>query len=169
MWDGISCRSVSFGEGCLLYLFIHDILAFPRLFVRLPSKMSPPETYHHTPRNDGHDAHDGEVPMSLEDYAITRNGFLPEEPPVTRLPSVYYAPWESIMDTLSDSLTNRTLRSQVDQLPVLSTKLLAAEPEWRRAYLILTFLAHAYIWGGDVASEVTSNPPRSLISLEYSP
>ncbi|KAH6612273.1 hypothetical protein B0J18DRAFT_405203 [Chaetomium sp. MPI-SDFR-AT-0129] len=124
--------------------------------------MSPPETYHHNPHNDAHDG-EREVPMSLEDYAITRNGFLPEDPPLTRLPSAYYAPWESVMDTLSASLTKRTLRSQVDQLPVLSAKLLAAEPEWRRAYLVLIFLAHAYIWGGDTASEVL--PPQLTLPL----
>ncbi|KAK4139644.1 Indoleamine 2,3-dioxygenase [Dichotomopilus funicola] len=124
--------------------------------------MSPPETYHHNPHNDAHDG-ERELPLSLEDYAITRNGFLPEEAPLTRLPSIYYSPWESVMDTLSVSLTNRTLRSQVDQLPVLSTKLLAAEPEWRRAYLVLIFLAHAYIWGGDTASEIL--PPQLTLPL----
>jgi indoleamine 2,3-dioxygenase len=58
------------------------------------------------------------------------------------------------MDSLPRSLAEHTLRAQVDRLPILSTDHLATEPEWRRACVILGFLTHAYIWGGDSAAEV---------------
>lgn len=90
----------------------------------------------------------------LREYAISCNGFLPGEPPLERLPDAYYAPWESLVASLPASLERGTLRSQVDSLPVLSTARLVTEPEWRRAYVVLGFLAHAYIWGGDRAAEV---------------
>ena len=35
----------------------------------------------------------------------------------------------------------------ISQLPTLSTLYLETPPEKRRAYVILSFLAHGYIWG----------------------
>lgn len=87
-------------------------------------------------------------------YSITPNGFLPEQIPLRSLPDPYYGPWEALIQDLQTSLENRTLRSQVDQLPVLSIDQLVTKAEWRRAYVILSFLTHAYIWGGDRAVEV---------------
>lgn len=52
----------------------------------------------------------------------------------------------------------KRLRRIVDALPVLETDLLLTEAEWRRAYSILGFIAHGYIWGGDRPADV---------SLEY--
>ncbi|KAK4236846.1 hypothetical protein C8A03DRAFT_16544 [Achaetomium macrosporum] len=101
------------------------------------------------------------LPLSLEDYAVTSNGFLPAEPPLERLPSDYYSPWESLIESLPTSLAEQTLRSQVDRLPVLSTDHLASEQEWRRACVVLGFLAHAYIWGGDTPAEIL--PPQITI------
>lgn len=60
----------------------------------------------------------------------------------------------------------------VDALPILSTDLLLTEPEWRRAYSILGFIAHAYVWGGDTPSDVSlpypnaksnANSPRQIV------
>ncbi|KXX82984.1 Indoleamine 2,3-dioxygenase [Madurella mycetomatis] len=99
----------------------------------------------------------------LQEYAVTSNGFLPEAVPLDRLADPYYSPWESLIDSLSVFLEDRTLRSRVDQLPVLSTEHLATEAEWRRACVILGFLTHAYIWGGDKAAEIL--PPSITIPL----
>ncbi|AEO57284.1 hypothetical protein MYCTH_2303249 [Thermothelomyces thermophilus ATCC 42464] len=98
------------------------------------------------------------LPMPLNEYAVTSNGFLPEEPPLRKLPNPYYGPWELLVESLPNALASRTLRDQVHQLPILSTDRLTAEPEWRRACVILGFLAHAYIWGGDTAAETL--PPQ---------
>ena len=104
------------------------------------------------------------LPLSLDQYAITSNGFLPAEPPLRKLPNPYYGPWESLVESLPVFLANKTLRDQARKLPVLSAEYLVTEPEWRRACVVLGFLAHAYIWGGETASEVRS---PSLHHLRY--
>jgi len=68
---------------------------------------------------------------------------------LTRLPDPYYNKWEAIAANLQALVLSRRLRGVVDQLPVLSTIGLEHESEWRRAYSLLCFMAHAYIWGGD--------------------
>lgn len=91
----------------------------------------------------------------LEDYDISPiHGFLPEEPPLELLPNPYYDRWESIVRNLQGLLLSRRLRGVVDRLPILSTHRLRSEPEWRRAYSILAFITHAFIWGGDAPAEV---------------
>ncbi|KAL2182105.1 Indoleamine 2,3-dioxygenase [Thermothelomyces heterothallicus CBS 202.75] len=116
--------------------------------------MSPSETLTFNSRGASTEV----LPMPLNEYAVTSNGFLPEEPPLGKLPNPYYGPWESLVECLPDALASRTLRDQVHQLPILSTDRLTTEPEWRRACVILGFLAHAYIWGGDTAAETL--PPQ---------
>ncbi|KAF1983127.1 indoleamine 2,3-dioxygenase family protein [Aulographum hederae CBS 113979] len=84
----------------------------------------------------------------LSDYDVSAiHGFLPTETPLEQLPDPYYAPWETIIRNLQGLVLSRRLRGLVDTLPVLSTELLHTEPEWRRAYQVLAFIAHAYIWG----------------------
>ncbi|OLN94141.1 Indoleamine 2,3-dioxygenase 1 [Colletotrichum chlorophyti] len=99
----------------------------------------------------------------LRKYAITQNGFLPADAPLKVLPNLYYAPWEKIIQHLPELLKAGKLRRDVDALPVLSTDQLQDEAEWRRAYVILTFLTHAYVWGGDKAEEVL--PPSISVPL----
>ncbi|KAI1263735.1 Indoleamine 2,3-dioxygenase [Xylariaceae sp. FL1019] len=91
-------------------------------------------------------------------FSVTKNGFLPATQPMRRLPDNYYEPWEEIVESIPHLIRNNTIRSAVDVLPVLSTSRLSSETEWRRAYVILSFLTHGYIWGGDRPSEVL--PPQ---------
>lgn len=91
----------------------------------------------------------------LASFNVTSNGFLPSEEPLKFLPNSYYEPWELLIHNIQGLLANGTLRQRVEQLPVLSTDGLRTEPEWRRAYVILTLLTHAYVWGGDKAAEVS--------------
>jgi hypothetical protein len=104
----------------------------------------------------------GTVEELLEQFEISQHGFLPKDAPLGRLPDPYFAPWESLMQNLPDLLSSRTLRKHADQLPILSTTRLATDAEQRRAYVVLCFLAHAYIWGGDTASD--ASPPRPFYS-----
>ena len=86
----------------------------------------------------------------LEDYDVSElYGFLPSEYPLEVLPDSYYRPWENIIRNLQALILSKRLRGVVDDLPVLSTDFLQSDPEWRRAYLVLAFISHAYIWGGD--------------------
>jgi indoleamine 2,3-dioxygenase len=89
------------------------------------------------------------VPL-LSDYGISpTHGFLPDVLPLTRLPDPYYNKWEAIVANLQALVLSRRLRGVVGRLPVLSTIGLEHDAEWRRAYSLLCFIAHAYIWGGD--------------------
>jgi indoleamine 2,3-dioxygenase len=94
------------------------------------------------------------VPI-LGDYGISPEyGFLPAELPLSRLPDPYYNKWEAIVANLQGLILSKRLRGVIERLPVLSTAGLEHDSEWRRAYSILCFMAHGYIWGGDSPSEV---------------
>ncbi|KAF3933446.1 Myoglobin [Dactylella cylindrospora] len=101
---------------------------------------------------------------TLEEYSISpRTGFLPDIPPLEILEDPYYEPWETAIERLHALILSRRVRQTVDGLPVLSTEYLKNENEWRRAYVILSFLSHSYIWGDETPSETL---PRS-ISIPY--
>ncbi|KAI9701320.1 MAG: hypothetical protein M1820_006542 [Bogoriella megaspora] len=101
------------------------------------------------------------------DYDVSPlHGFLPSGLPLERIPDTYYNKWEAIVQNLQGLILSRRLRGVVDALPVLSTDYLQTEPEWRRAYSILGFIAHAYIWGGDSPSERV--PPSISIPFRSS-
>ncbi|KAF2865534.1 indoleamine 2,3-dioxygenase alpha type [Massariosphaeria phaeospora] len=102
----------------------------------------------------------------LSDYGISpQNGFLPAEIPLEVLPDSYYQPWETIVRNFQSLILSKRLRRIVDALPILSTDLLLTEAEWRRAYSVLGFLAHAYVWGGDRPADIVP-PSVSIPFLE---
>ena len=105
------------------------------------------------------------VPLvgKLPDFEVSQNGFLPERLPLQRLPKSYYESWELILDHLPSLLSASSLRSKVDRLEVLSTSGLVSKREWQRAYLILSFLTHAYIWESGGPSEVWFTPFSPII------
>ena len=95
---------------------------------------------------------------TLEDYGISPvNGFLPAELPLGVLPDPYYSKWEAIVTNLQGLILSKRLRGVIDGTPILSTHNLQHESEWRRAYSLLAFMAHAYIWGGDKPSDVSAS------------
>lgn len=103
--------------------------------------------------------------LSFEDYAISpEHGFLPNGLPLSRLPHSYYHSWETLAADLPSLIKNGQIRSFIDSLPVLTTSWLRSEPEWRRAYSILGFLTHAYIWGGEKPAEVRFPPDTNFHS-----
>ncbi|CRK41903.1 hypothetical protein BN1723_018919, partial [Verticillium longisporum] len=104
----------------------------------------------------------------LADYGISpTHGFLPDVLPLTRLPDPYYNKWEAVVSNLQALILSRRLRSVVDRLPVLSTIGLEHEAEWRRAYSLLCFMAHGYVWGGDQPSDHLP-PPITVPLLQVS-
>lgn len=101
-----------------------------------------------------------------QDYGLSTNhGFLPDEDPLDHLSSSYYTPWEAIAGDLPALSRTKRIRRVVDDLPLLDTTELKGEAEWRRAYVILGFLTHAYIWGGDEPSEVHLDSLRLVLQL----
>ncbi|KAK5994918.1 Indoleamine 2,3-dioxygenase [Cladobotryum mycophilum] len=104
----------------------------------------------------------------LADYGISpSHGFLPSVHPLSRLPDPYYNKWESVVGNLQALILSRRLRGVVDRMSVLSTVGLERDAEWRRAYSLLSFMAHSYIWGGDSPADRLP-PPISVPLLEIS-
>jgi indoleamine 2,3-dioxygenase len=92
----------------------------------------------------------------LSDYDVSPlNGFLPTEPPCQHLSDPYYSPWENVISNLQPLILTKRIRSIVDKLPVLDTDYLRNLAEWRRAYSILGFITHGYVWGGDTPADVS--------------
>jgi hypothetical protein len=58
------------------------------------------------------------------------------------------------MNNFQSLLLSKRLRTVIDRLPIIPAVHLETEPEWRRAYSILAFMANGYIWGGEKPSEV---------------
>ncbi|KAJ3492397.1 hypothetical protein NLG97_g5422 [Lecanicillium saksenae] len=100
----------------------------------------------------------------LDDYGLSaKHGFLPNELPLARLPDPYYNKWEAIAANLPALILSRRLRGVIDRLPVLDTIGLEHDAEWRRAYSLLCFMAHGYIWSGDAPADRL--PPQISIPL----
>ncbi|KAF2822925.1 Indoleamine 2,3-dioxygenase [Ophiobolus disseminans] len=87
-------------------------------------------------------------PAALPSYGISKNGFLPAEAPLSRLPHNYYQPWERIIEDLPALIETQSIRERINQLPVLGTQHLEDEAEWQRAYSMLAIMAQGYIWTG---------------------
>lgn len=92
-----------------------------------------------------------------EDYLVSsETGFLPSELPLQCLPHPVYDRWERIINNFQSLLLSKRLRIVIDKLPVIPAVHLETEAEWRRAYVVLGFMAHGYIWGGNQPAEVQS-------------
>ncbi len=101
------------------------------------------------------------IPL-LSDYGISpEHGFLPIELPLDILPDPYYSKWEIIIENFQALLLSRRLREVIERMPVLSTSRLRHPAEWRRAYILLSFMTHGYIWGGKSPEEVGLSLPFS--------
>ncbi|KAE8356122.1 Indoleamine 2,3-dioxygenase [Aspergillus coremiiformis] len=98
--------------------------------------------------------------ITLEDYQISPQfGFLPQQPPLKQLQDPYYEIWEEMMSRLPLQSGDARIREDITNMPVLATARLVTEPEWRRAYVVLTFLSQIYIWGDH---QPCNKLPRSL-------
>ena len=87
--------------------------------------------------------------LSLGDFDISeKTGFVPEQPPLSRLSGEAFAKWEDVMEQLPTLIETRQLRSKIESLPdaEFSERTLKTEREWWRAYNLLTFLSQGYIW-----------------------
>ncbi|ORX68363.1 Indoleamine 2,3-dioxygenase [Linderina pennispora] len=107
--------------------------------------------------------------LKLEDYDISpTNGFLPTHAPLTRLADAYYEPWEKIMDKFNQHILANRIRPLVRKMPVLDIDKLSTTAEYQRAFTILGFMAHAYVWGRNgAASEGASEFLPASISIPW--
>jgi indoleamine 2,3-dioxygenase len=88
-------------------------------------------------------------------------GFLPPQDPLRRLPSAYEA-WEQLAADLPKLLVSDKLRRMVDRLPGVDTAELAPGPQLERAMMLLSYLGHAYVWGGGATVQPAKRLRASL-------
>jgi len=72
-------------------------------------------------------------------------GFLPLTDPIVSLPCSFQA-WEVVAAHLPDLIRVKTVREEVERLPAFPTDDLSSEAEWWRAFCLLTFVCHGYVW-----------------------
>ncbi|KZS93939.1 Indoleamine 2,3-dioxygenase [Sistotremastrum niveocremeum HHB9708] len=99
--------------------------------------------------------------LAAHDFDVDpRTGFMPHQPPLTRLPDKWEL-WESALDAVlthpfivGDSLAITTAdlersevwRQRIEKMPILDTvDFISSEPLLRRAHLVLAFLLHIYV------------------------
>ena len=80
-------------------------------------------------------------------------GFLPLQDPLTRLPKAFDA-WESTAFGLPKLFASDHIRSTLEDLPPFPVETLASDPERERAMTLLSYLGHAFVWGGAKPAEV---------------
>lgn len=97
----------------------------------------------------------------LADYCVSESrGFVPDDDPPLSLPS-YCFPWDDLASNVPSLLKTSSLREQVSQLPLLDHNKLEEPRHVRRAHLVLTTIAHSYVWcSGD--SGVAKVLPRNV-------
>lgn len=91
-----------------------------------------------------HDQSGGE----LKRYEIhPERGFLPDPDPLLELPGAFGA-WEELGRELPKLVLAGRARRAIDALPTIDPAALLGECEARRAMRLLSYLGHAYVWGG---------------------
>lgn len=103
----------------------------------------------------------------LEFYRISPiTGFAMEQPSAITLANPALRPWMEIGERIPEIINAGTLRLRIRTLPVLSSDLLQSFEEYRLAFVVLTFLAQAYIWGNhEVEDPENSLPPSISVPL----
>ncbi|NXP14575.1 I23O2 dioxygenase, partial [Thinocorus orbignyianus] len=85
------------------------------------------------------------LPLALSRFQVSEEyGFLLPDP-LTELPAPY-GPWMEIAHDLPQLIASHRLRSQVHQMPQLSTGHLRGREELHLAHLVLSFITMGYIW-----------------------
>ena len=80
-------------------------------------------------------------------------GFLPSQDPLRRLPPIFDL-WESVASSLPKLFASDRLRRTIEELPPFPLDAITTEGERERAMVMLSYLGHAYVWGGARPAEV---------------
>ena len=91
------------------------------------------------------------------------HGFLPQNDPLKRLPDSF-SRWEEVAQQLPKRLLSSQFRTQLEALPPFPVTKLSDQPQYERAMLILSFLAHAYVWGN---KDIRHSLPSTLAHPWY--
>ncbi|KAG8736533.1 hypothetical protein FRC12_017565 [Ceratobasidium sp. 428] len=103
----------------------------------------------------------------LPEYSVSPlTGFAPPKsnPPAVKFSSPTLNPWLDISLKIPELLSqsNSMFRSAVNQLPLLSMPDDASMEEWRLAYVLLSTLAAAYVWGSSIEADIVDRLPHVL-------
>lgn len=96
-------------------------------------------------------------------------GFGMDKPSPTKFKDPSLDPWLEIGSQIPSLLKQGTLRSRARSLPILSHENLQSIEEYQLAFVVLSFLAQAFIWGNTDAGEKPCQvlpPPISIPLLE---
>ena len=89
------------------------------------------------------------MPQSMFAPAVNRDrGFLPLEDPLIQLPKPFDA-WEDVAFQLPKLFATDHVRRTLRDLPPFPFEDLHDSRERERAMVLLSYLGHTYIWGGD--------------------
>jgi indoleamine 2,3-dioxygenase len=83
----------------------------------------------------------------------SKRGFLPLQDPLNRLPQAFDA-WEDAATTLPKLFASDHTRSTLEALPPFPLDAISQDRERERAMVLLSYLGHAYVWGGPQPAEV---------------
>jgi len=98
------------------------------------------------------------TPTSIAAFEISsERGFLPLQDPLKRLPKAFDA-WESVALGLPKLLVSDRVHRTISELPPFPIEAIKDDRERERAMLLLSYLGHAYVWGGPRAE--TTLPAR---------
>src|ERR1700733_9303636 len=88
------------------------------------------------------------MPQSIAEIEVNRDrGFLPLQDPLTRLPNAFDA-WEEVAHQLPKLLASDQLHHTIRNLPIFPFDEVHDRREMERAMVLLSYLGHAYVWGG---------------------
>ena len=88
------------------------------------------------------------VSTSIAAFELSyERGFLPLHDPLTRLPRAFDA-WETVALGLPKLLISDQLRRTIADLPPFPIEAISDSRERERAMVLLSYLGHAYVWGG---------------------
>ena len=103
--------------------------------------------------------------LILKDFNVSPiTGFLPEHAPASLQKECFHQ-WERVVKDLPEFIRAKKLRKTVDSLPEVefSDLTLKTEDEWKRSYVILSFLGQAYIWMCGKQDVVTTVPKKLAV------
>jgi len=83
----------------------------------------------------------------LETKVSNDRGFLPTQDPLIELPRPFDA-WEEVAHQLPKLLVSSQLHQTMKDLPPFPVDIIRDRRELERAMVLLSYLGHAYVWGG---------------------
>jgi indoleamine 2,3-dioxygenase len=88
------------------------------------------------------------MPQSIIEIEVNPDrGFLPVQDPLTHLPTAFDA-WEEVAHQLPKLLASDQLHHTIKDLPAFPLDEIHDRRELERAMALLSYLGHAYVWGG---------------------